>query len=126
MIKIRNKEQLSIPGFETWRTMYSTRKLSVLEASWAGVFREHILPLLPAEKIFKLYTFNRGRPTKELYSIIGAIVLQQIFDLTDKRTIEELSFNQQWHFALECFDEEDQLISLKTLWTMRNQVVSNN
>ena len=125
MIKIRNQEQLSIPGLETWRTMFSSRKLSILEKSWAGVFREHILSLLPAEQIFKLYSSGRGRPTKELFTIIGAVVLQQFFDLTDEETIEELAFNQQWHFALECFAEEDQVISLKTLWTMRNQLIKN-
>ena len=79
------------------------------------VFRKHVLSLLPTEQVFKLYTFHRGRPTKELYALIGAVVLQQFFDLTDEETIEELAFNQQWHFALECFDESDQVISLKTL-----------
>ena len=118
-------EQLSILGLETWRTTFSSKKLELLEQSWAGVFRIHILPLLPAEQIFKLYTFDQGRPTKELFSIIGAVVLQQFFDLTDEETIEELAFNQQWHFALECFDEEDQLISLKTLWTMRHQLIKH-
>ncbi|MBC8385255.1 MAG: transposase [Candidatus Cloacimonetes bacterium] len=125
MIKVRNQEQISIPGLETWRTIFSLKKLSILENSWAGVFRKHILSLLPAEQLFKLYTFNRGRPTKELFAIVGAAVLQQFFDLTDEETIEELAFNQQWHFALECFAEEDQIISLKTLWTMRNQLVKH-
>ena len=123
MIKIRNTEQLSIDGFESWRNIFSSKKLELLEKSWAGIFREHILPLLPAEEIIKLYSSNRGRPTKEVYASIGAVILQQFFDLTDEETIEELAFNQQWHFALECFDEEDQVISLKTLWTMRNQLV---
>jgi len=123
MIKIKNREQLNIPGLETWRRMFSSKKLSILEKSWAGVFRKHVLSLLPTEQVFKLYTFHRGRPTKELYALIGAVVLQQFFDLTDEETIEELAFNQQWHFALECFDESDQVISLKTLWTMRHQLV---
>ena len=123
MIKIRNQEQLSIAGLETWRTMFSSKKLSILEKSWAGLFRKHILTLLPAEQIFKLYSFTRGRQTKELFAIIGAVVLQQFFDLTDEETIEELAFNQQWHFALECFAEEDQVVSLKTLWTMRKQLL---
>ena len=123
MIKIRNTEQLIIDGLETWRNIFSSKKLELLEKSWAGIFRAHILPLLPAEAIFKLYSFKCGRPTKELYASIGTVILQQFFDLTDEESIKELAFNQQWHFALECFDEEDQVISLKTLWTMRNQLV---
>ena len=124
MIKVKNKDQLSILGLESWRTIYSSRKLSLLEKSWAGVFHDYILPLLPAEKIFQLYNSHRGRPTKELYSTIGAVILQQFFNLTDEETIQELAFNQQWHFALECFNEDDQVISLKTLWTMRSNLVS--
>ncbi len=124
MIKIKNRNQLILPGFETWRNEYSVKKLKLLEESWAGVFREDILPKLDSEEIVKLYSSGMGRPTKELHSIIGATVLQQIFNLTDEETISELAFNQQWHFALECFSEEDQIISDKTLWTMRKQIVS--
>ncbi|MCD4817369.1 MAG: hypothetical protein K8S23_01610 [Candidatus Cloacimonetes bacterium] len=71
--------------------MYSPKKLKLLENSWAGVFRVHILPLLPAKQIFELYSLYHGRPTKELYTVIGAVVLQQFFDLTDPKTVKELS-----------------------------------
>jgi len=125
MLNIRNREQINIPGFETWRNIFSDKKLRILEKSWAGVFRRHILPLLPADKLSEIYSSRRGRPTKELYSTIGVVILQQFFDLTDAETIEESAFNQQWHFALECFNEEDQVISLKTLWTMRAQLVKH-
>ena len=37
--------------------------------------------------------------------------------------MKELAFNEQWHFALDCFDEDDQIISEKTLWTMRDNIV---
>lgn len=122
MIKIKNIDQIPIPGLETWRNQYSASKLKILESSWAGIFREFVLPELPIEKILKHYKAG-GRPTKELFSTMGATILQQFFNLTDEETIAELAFNQQWHFALECFDETDQIISLRTLWTMRNQIV---
>ena len=123
MIKIRNTEQMYLPGCEPWRQIYSPRKLKILENSWADVFRIHILPLLPAKQIFDLYSFYQGRPTKELYTVIGTVVLQQFFDLTDSKTVNELAFNEQWHFALECFNNDDQVISEKTLWTMRDQII---
>ncbi len=66
MIKIRNPKQLSLLGLEAWRITFSSKKLELLEHSWAGVFRINVLPLLPAEQIFKLYTFGIGRPIKEL------------------------------------------------------------
>ena len=124
MIKIKNKQQLIIPGFEEWRNMFSPRKFKIVQKSWAGVFQEHILPLIPVKKMSKLYSSNHGRPGKELYSLMGAVILQQFFNLTDEETIAELAFNQKWHFALECYDEADQLVSLKTLWTMRDQMLN--
>lgn len=126
MIKIKNKDQLFFSGFEEWQNMYSGKKLKILQKSWAGVFREHILPSLPVKKILKYYSNNRGRPSKEIYSTIGAVVLQQFFNLTDEETISELAFNQQWHFALECFSEEDQVISLRTFWAMRDQLLQSD
>ncbi len=126
MINIKDREQLEIPGMETWSSVYSERKLKLLQNSWAGVFRTDVLPLLYSEEITKLYSKRMGRSTKELFSIIGAVVLQQFFDLTDEETVSELAFNQQWHFALECFNETDQVVCTKTLWTMRENIVSKN
>jgi hypothetical protein len=123
MVKIKCKKQLQLPGMEEWKMQYSAQKLNRLESSWAGVFRTLVLPKLPVQKLNVFYVSGQGRPTKELYSLMGAVVLQQFFDLTDEEAVSELAFNQQWHFALECFNEEDQVISLKTLWTMRNQIV---
>ncbi len=123
MIKIKSKNQMELPGLETWRVQYTPVKLTRLEKSWAGVFRTCVLPVLPIKKVLKYYTSDLGRPSKELYSVMGATILQQFFNLTDEETIEELAFNQLWHFALECFNENDQVISLKTLWTMRNRMV---
>ncbi|RLI68442.1 MAG: hypothetical protein DRP02_12595 [Candidatus Gerdarchaeota archaeon] len=34
-----------------------------------------------------------GRPTKELYSVLGVLVLQQIFDLTDEETCSQVAYN---------------------------------
>ena len=50
---------------------------------------------------------------------MGAVILQQFFDLTDSRTLEESAFNQQWHYALDNYDVDDQVISERTLWNVR-------
>lgn len=98
---------------------FNPRKLELLKNSWADVFREFVLPKLPVDKLAKNYSETMGRPTKELTAMCGACVLQQFFDLTDEETRDQLSFNQQWHYALDVLDQEDQIISLKTLWTCR-------
>jgi hypothetical protein len=60
--------------------------------------------------------------------MLGALILQQTFDLTDEQTVEQFCFNTQWHFALNITEESDaaKYLSGKTLWNNRNIVATNN
>ena len=115
----RDRNNLTLGGMENWCGSLSTKKVELLEKRWAGIFRKHITPNLPVHRLAASYSDHFGRPTKDLVTCMGAIVLQQVFDLTDERTCEELAFNQQWHYALDTFDQKEQLLALKTLWTVR-------
>jgi len=125
MINIKNKDQLMVPGIESWEGILSPEKIRILKKSWAEIFRNNILPQIPMDKIIKLYSKSTGRPTKELYALVGAVILQEIFDLTDEETVVKMAFNLEWHYALDCFSDKDQIISEKTLWTMRAHVVKS-
>jgi hypothetical protein len=59
---------------------------------------------------------------------MGVLILQQAFDLTDIETVEQLSFNIQWHYALNITSNSDQAtyMSPKTLWNNRDLVSSHN
>ncbi len=59
---------------------------------------------------------------------MGALILQQSFDLTDEETVQQYCFNIQWHYALNITEETDKAkyISPKTLWTVRSIVMENN
>jgi IS5 family transposase len=120
----RNRNNLTLPGLETWRGSLSEKKVRLLEKSWAGIFRQYLLPQLPVHRLAENYSDHRGRPSKDLVTCMGAAVLQQVFDLTDERTCEELAFNQQWHYALDTFEQEQQLLSLKTLWSVRQALTA--
>ena len=100
------------------------KRRKLLDGSWAGLFREHILPGLPVGKIASCYTEGFGRPTKEIYAALGALILQQMHDLTDEETVSQFSFNLQWHYALDIPGESDEAKYLcgKTLWTLRHIV----
>jgi hypothetical protein len=78
-----------------------------------------ILPGLPVNKFEQFYNPGRGAATKELHAMLGAIVLQQMNDLTDEETIYHYAVNIQWHYALNITDGSDAYLSLKTLWNMR-------
>jgi len=93
-----------------------------IETSWAKIFREHILATLPVEKVFSKYDPVFGAPTKELYSMLGLMVLQQMHDLTDEEAVDQFAYNIQWHYALNITStaDADAYVSPKTLWTMRD------
>jgi len=125
MIKVKNPNQLNI--FDPWDFLTPKRR-QMLDAGWPGLFREHILPSIPVNEVGKHFNATFGRPTKELYSMLGALILQQTFDLTDEETIQQYAFNIQWHYSLNISEESDdaKYISLKTLWNNRNIVAQNN
>jgi len=100
------------------------KRLALLESSWAHLFREEILHKLPAEKLFPLYSDLTGRRTKELYAMLGLVLLQQMEDLTDEETVRQFAFNIMWQYALNITDAADfsSYVSPRTLWTMRDIV----
>ena len=125
MIKIKNPNQLDI--FDPWAFLTPKRR-QLLDSGWPGLFREHILPSIPVDKVSKYFNATFGRPTKELYSMLGSLILQQTFDLTDEETVQQYAFNIQWHYSLNISEESDdaKYISLRTLWNNRSIVVQDN
>jgi len=101
------------------------KRLERIKQSWAGLFREEILAELPVEQMRGHYDQSQGRPSKEVYSVLGAVLLQQMLDLTDEETVDAFAFNLQWRYALDLRDESDQgaYLCAKTLWTMRSMVI---
>jgi len=125
MIKVKNPNQLNI--FDPWDFLTPKRR-KMLDVGWPGLFREHILPSIPVNKVSRHFNETFGRPTKELYAMLGALILQQTFDITDEETIQQYAFNIQWHYSLNISEESDEAkyISLKTLWNNKNIIVQNN
>jgi len=118
MRRINDRKQQHL--FDPWYFLSPKRRL-MLDQQSPGIFRDHILNLLPVDKFALAFPSDQGRPTKELYTVLGALALQQFHNLTDKQVVEQLSFNIQWHYALNISEESDQAkyICEKTLWSMR-------
>ena len=113
--------------FDPWHFLGEKRR-KLMDTSWAALFREHILCELPVNKVAPFFNDTFGRPTKELYTALGVLVLQQIHDLTDEETVSQLAFNLQWHYALDIVDESDEAkyLCAKTLWNLRDLVIENH
>lgn len=122
MIKINNHKQIEL--FDPWGHL-SPKRRKMLDDSWAGLFKNEILSELPVLKLAPYFHKSFGRPTKELYTVLGMLILQQTHDLTDEETSDQLSYNIQWHYALNITEESDsaKYISPKTLWNMRQAVI---
>jgi hypothetical protein len=117
------KDHKTLDMFDPFAFLGPKRR-SLLDTTWAKIFREEILPDLPVEVLRTTYDDFMGRPTKELYAMLGAMIIQQTEDLSDEEAVRQFAFNIQWHYALNIVGDSDKTsyICPKTLWTMRNQL----
>jgi hypothetical protein len=122
MIRIKNHKQGEL--FDPWSHL-SPKRRELLDKSWAGLFRNHLLCELPVAKIASSFNEDFGRPSKELHTALGVMVLQQSLDLTDEETIEQFAFNTQWHYALNITEDTDsaKYMCPRTLWNIRSIVI---
>lgn len=125
MIHIKDHKQQHI--FDPWHFL-SPKRRRMLDEDWPGLFRKHLLHDLPVKQIAAHFKKDVGRPTKELHTVLGLLLLQQAMDLNDQAAIEQLCFNIQWHYALNIPEESDdaKYISEKTLYTMRKLMITYN
>jgi IS5 family transposase len=100
------------------------KRLALLESSWAHLFREEILHNLPVEKLFRFYDEFHGRKTKELYAMLGVVIIQQMEDCTDEQAVQQFALNLMWQYALNITDASDtaSYVSPRTLWNLRDIV----
>lgn len=120
-----NRKDHKIPRlFDPWSYLGPKRQ-KMMDASWAGLFRSEILSSLPVEKLAECFKANFGRPSKELHTALGVLLLQQQLDLTDLEVVEQLAFNELWHYALNIIEEADEAkyISPRTLWGLRDWAI---
>jgi hypothetical protein len=100
------------------------KRLALLESSWAHLFREEILHNLPVEKLFRFYDEFKGRKTKELYAMLGLVLIQQMEDCTESDAVDNFALNLKWQYALNITDTSDMAsyVSPRTLWKVRDIV----
>ena len=85
--------------FDPFDFLGSKRK-DLLESGWPSLFRIYLMNKIPVDEIKRRFSIQMGRPTKELRTVLAVLLLQQMFDLTDHETCHQLSFNIEWHYAL--------------------------
>ena len=104
MFNVRDHHTIRL--FDPWSHLGPKRR-NLLEKSWSGLFRKHLLKEIPVNKIVQHFAEGMGRPTKEIFTVIGALLLQQMQDLSDQDVTESIAFDSKWHYALDITDESD-------------------
>ncbi len=82
MLTLRDHESGDL--FDPWEYLGPQRR-KLLEQGWMGVFRDYLLRHLPVKKLAAGFRDDFGRPSKDLPIALGALILQQLHDLTDRQ-----------------------------------------
>ncbi len=123
MLTLRDHD--SAAPSDVWIQLGAKRQ-QLLDRSWAGVFRDYLLLELPVEELAPHFSKDFGRPSKDLHVVLGALVLQQLHDLTDAQTVEAIAFNIAWQYALDVRSEADCYFCERTLRTYRRLVIQHH
>lgn len=106
----------------TTTTLLPEEKMRRLEKTWAWAFRVKALPLIDEELFRHLYDEENGRPNKPVQTLIGLLLLKEMFDLTDDDALFNLDFNLAYQVALE-LDPDEAHTCQKTLHNFRTRLI---
>jgi len=112
MRKIVNPKQTHL--FDSFDNVLTEKTRKRLLDGWPGVFRHVILELMPVDAVSGYFDATMGRPTKELYSIAGLLLIQEFMDWTKNEALDAYSFNMNVHYALN-LEPVTHDISMRTL-----------
>ena len=98
MHKIVNPQQTRL--FDPFDSVLTEKTRKRLLDGWPGVFRHVILEMMPVDAVSGHFDATMGRPTKELYSIAGLLLIQEFKDWTKDDALDAYSFNMAIHYAL--------------------------
>lgn len=102
--------------------LVSPRKASLMQRSWAEMFRNEALPLIDEGRFAAMYCEDNGRPNRAVQTVLGVHILKEMFNLTDEEALEALEFNLLWHHALRLAIDETHLPQ-KTLHNFRARLM---
>lgn len=97
------------------------REKRMLEKSWAKPFAEKIFPLIDEDRFSVLYSDKASRPNTPVNVTVGALIIKELFDLTDDELMEAVLFDIRYQYALHTTSFDEQPLSDKTLSRFRKR-----
>jgi hypothetical protein len=98
MHNIVNPQQTLL--FDPFDSVLTEQTRTRLLNGWHGVFRHVILELMPVDAVSGHFDATMGRPTKELYSIAGLLLIREFKNWTKDEALEAYSLDMNIHYAL--------------------------
>ena len=105
--------------------LMTPKKARLLKRSWAEVFRNQALPLIEEQRFASMYSPDNGRPNRAVQTVLGVLILKEMFDLTDQEALDQLDFNMLWHHALR-LDIDEAHLPQKTLHNFRARLMEHD
>lgn len=100
----------------------SERKQQMLEKSWAGAFSDKIFRNIDEKPFMVLYSENsNSRPNAPVNVIVGALIIKELFGLTDDEIREACEFDFRYQYALHTTSFDEQPISDRTFSRFRSR-----
>lgn len=78
----------------------TSREQKALENSWAKTFAEDIFPSIKEEPFRVLYSGSASRPNTPVNICIGALIIKELFSLSDDEVVENLMLDPRYQYAL--------------------------
>ena len=99
----------------------TSREQKALERSWAKIFAEDIFPAINEEPFKVLYSSSASRPNTPVNVCIDALIIKEIFGISDDEVVENLMLDPRYQYALHTTSCEEQPLSDKTLSRFRKR-----
>lgn len=119
-MSFRKNDSQQISMFDSFNSLTS-REQKALERSWAKTFADEIFPKIDESRFSVLYSEKASRPNTPVNVIIGALVLKELFNLSDDEVVEDLLLDPRFQYALHTTSFDEQPLSDKSLTRFRQR-----
>ena len=112
MQNIRDPQQTAL--YDVWKDVFAPETYEKIKRDWPGVFREVILQLMPVDLVADHFDPKMGRPTKELYSMAGLLLIAEFRDWTPAQAARAYVYYNDVQYALK-LEPAGQTLSARTV-----------
>ena len=116
----RTNDSHQISMYDSFQSL-TAREQKALEKSWAKTFADEVFPQIDEKRFSVLYSDKASRPNTPVNVIIGALILKELFNLSDDEVVEDLLLDPRFQYALHTTSFDEQPISDKTLTRFRQR-----